>query len=119
MTEKRRGKRLQGETYQLVSGCGDMYITINTKNNELFEMFITMGKCGVCALAQCSAIAKLVSLSLQAGVSPKKLIKHLSGITCQSPANVEGEKILSCADAVAIALKFQSEKIESEKGEVK
>jgi ribonucleoside-diphosphate reductase alpha chain len=114
MTEKRRGKVLKGDTRLMVTGCGDLFITINDKNNEPYEIFLTMGKSGVCALAQCSAIARISSLGLQAGVTVRKLTKHLSGISCQSPSNADNERVLSCADAVAQALKLHNDELAKE-----
>jgi len=46
----------------------------------------------------------MVSMSLRAGVDPDAIIKQLRGIRCPSPAWAQGGKVLSCADAVGIAL---------------
>ncbi len=57
-----------------------------------------------CVAAGRESIARLISLALRSGVEPKAIIKHLRGIACHSIAWHEGEKILSCADAITKAI---------------
>ncbi|HKK00734.1 MAG TPA: vitamin B12-dependent ribonucleotide reductase, partial [Desulfuromonadales bacterium] len=57
-----RPRALRGSTYQMETGCGPLYVTINEDNDGLFELFTTMGKAGGCAASQCEAIGRLVSL---------------------------------------------------------
>ena len=63
-----RPKALQGWTYQMQTGCGPIYITINEDKSGLFELFTTMGKAGGCAASQCEAIGRMVSLAWRSGV---------------------------------------------------
>ncbi len=99
-----RPKALRGSTYQMETGCGPIYITINEDNDGLFELFTTMGKAGGCAASQCEAIGRLVSLAWRSGVQARQAVKQLIGITCHKPAGFGDNKILSCADAVAKAI---------------
>ena len=55
----------------------------------------------------------MISASLRAGIDPDALIKHLRGIRCPSPAWAEGGKVLSCADAVGIAMEHALEFIKT------
>jgi ribonucleoside-diphosphate reductase alpha chain len=96
---------LQGRTYRMETGCGPLYVTINEDKEGLFELFTTMGKAGGCAASQSEAIGRMVSLAWRSGVRPEQVIKQLMDISCHSPAGFGPTKILSCADAVAQAVR--------------
>ncbi len=101
-----RPRALKGSTYQMETGCGPLYITINEDENGLFELFTTMGKAGGCAASQCEAIGRLVSLSWRSGGQARQTVKQLIGITCHKPAGFGANRITSCADAVAKAIEL-------------
>lgn len=93
-----------GMTKKIQSGCGHLYVTINTDEQGPCEVFTQMGKVGGCASAQLEAIARLTSLCLRSHVKVNSIIKQLQGIRCPSPMWHKGEIITSCADGVAKAL---------------
>jgi ribonucleoside-diphosphate reductase alpha chain len=100
-----RKKKLSGTTYQIKTGCGTLYVTINENDNKPFEIFATIGKTGGCAASQIEAIGRLISLGLRGGTDPKKIIKQLSGICCHAALMIGEDKIMSCADAIAKVIK--------------
>jgi ribonucleoside-diphosphate reductase alpha chain len=102
--KRERPKVLKGWTYQMQTGCGPLYVTVNQDNTGLFELFTTMGKAGGCAASQSEAIGRMVSLAWRSGVQARQVIKQLQGISCHSPSGFGENKILSCADAVAKAI---------------
>lgn len=99
--KKPRPQKLIGETYQIKTGCGQLYVTVNENDGLPYELLPTMGKSGGCASAQLDCIGRLISYSLQNGGQIASIIKLLSGISCHSSITVNGEKVLSCADAIA------------------
>jgi ribonucleoside-diphosphate reductase alpha chain len=101
-----RPRALKGETFQMTTGCGPLYVTINEDENGAFELFTTMGKAGGCAASQCEAIGRLVSLAWRSGVQARQAVKQLIGITCHKPVGFGANRITSCADAVAKAIEM-------------
>ena len=104
-TVRDRPVSLKGWTYRMQTGCGPLYVTINEDEDGLFELFTTMGKAGGCAASQSEAIGRMVSLAWRSGVQPEQVIKQLLDISCHSHAGFGANKILSCADAVAKAIR--------------
>lgn len=103
---RKRPKVLSGHTHKMVTGCGNAYVTINHDEEGLFEVFFVLGKSGQCGAAQTEAIARMASNALRSGVEPEYLIKQLINIRCPNPV-IFGEECLSCADAVAKALRAE------------
>jgi ribonucleoside-diphosphate reductase alpha chain len=104
--KRMRPKMLIGSSVQMQTGCGPLYVTINEDENGLFELFNNIGKAGGCAGAQSEAIGRLVSLAFRSGISSEAIIKQLIGISCHRPKGVGQNKITSCADGIAKALKL-------------
>lgn len=101
---RQRPETTHGVTQRLETGCGHMYVTINTDSQGACEVFIQMGKVGGCASAQLESIARLSSLALRSSIKIEAIIRQLKGIRCQSPMWHKGKMITSCGDAVGQAL---------------
>ncbi|HSH69875.1 MAG TPA: vitamin B12-dependent ribonucleotide reductase, partial [Deferrisomatales bacterium] len=104
VAKRDRPRALHGTTYQMQTGCGPLYVTINEDDRGLFEVFTTMGKAGGCAASQCEAIGRLVSMAWRSGMDPRPVVKQLRGISCHKPAGFGANKVVSCADALARAI---------------
>ncbi len=102
---KPRPEVIAGTTRRMITGCGNLYVTINEDKEGPFEVFATMGKAGGCSASQAEAISRLISLSLRSKVDNEIIIKQLKGVRCPAPARERGGGIiLSCADAIGKAI---------------
>ena len=101
---RKRAKVTAGITERVTTGCGSLYVTINSDEQGIFEVFSNLGKSGGCASAQMESTCRLISLALRSGVDVAILVKQLRGIRCPSIAWEDGKSILSCADAIASVL---------------
>ncbi|MDP2905709.1 MAG: vitamin B12-dependent ribonucleotide reductase [Candidatus Omnitrophota bacterium] len=97
-----RPEMIIGTTTKVATGCGNLYVTINVdEDGKPFELFTQMGKAGGCAASQLEAIGRLVSLGFRSGIEVKSIIEQLRNIRCPSPSWEKGQRIFSCADAIA------------------
>lgn len=108
---------ISGSTEKMITGCGNLYITLNHDDRGLFEIFTQMGKSGGCAAAQSEAIARLVSLALRSGVNPEAIIKNLRGIRCSNPTWGKGGMVLSCPDAMGLAVESHLKRLSGQKSQ--
>ncbi|MDP3731765.1 MAG: vitamin B12-dependent ribonucleotide reductase [Candidatus Omnitrophota bacterium] len=97
-----RPEVINGTTTKVATGCGNLYVTINSdEEGRPFELFTQMGKAGGCAASQLEATGRLVSLAFRSGIEVKSIIEQLRNIRCPSPSWEKGQRIFSCADAIA------------------
>jgi len=104
LTPRRRSKVTTGVTERVTTGCGYLYVTVNSDKQGICEVFSSLGKAGGCASAQLEATCRLISLALRSGIDIASVVRQLRGIRCPSIAWEEGKSILSCADAIASVL---------------
>jgi ribonucleoside-diphosphate reductase alpha chain len=97
-----RPEVIMGTTTKVSTGCGNLYITINSdEEGRPFEVFTQMGKAGGCAASQLEAIGRLVSLAFRSNIDVKSIMEQLRNIRCPSPSWEKGVRIFSCADALS------------------
>ena len=104
LVPRKRSKITSGITERVTTGCGYIYVTVNSDDRGICEVFSSLGKAGGCASAQLEATCRLISLALRSGVDVASVARQLRGIRCPSIAWEEGKSILSCADAIASVL---------------
>ena len=119
LSPRKRSKTTSGVTEKVTTGCGTLYVTVNSDEEGICEVFSHLGKAGGCASAQLEATCRLISLALRSGVEVTSLVKQLKGIRCPSIAWENGKSILSCADAIASVLEKHSGKGETSNGNTK
>ncbi|MEA1958525.1 MAG: vitamin B12-dependent ribonucleotide reductase [Chloroflexota bacterium] len=111
---RKRARITTGVTERVATGCGNIYVTVNSDDQGICEVFSSLGKAGGCASAQLEATCRLISLALRSGVDVAAVVRHIRGIRCPSIAWEQGHSILSCPDAIATVLGRQ---ISAEEGE--
>ncbi|MFO7626895.1 MAG: vitamin B12-dependent ribonucleotide reductase [Candidatus Fermentibacteraceae bacterium] len=99
-----RPEFVSGITRRMKTGCGDLFVTINRDEKGPVEVFSRLGKAGGCASSQGEALCRIISLALSNHVPPEAIVRELRGISCNRPGWQGGQRINSCADAIALAL---------------
>jgi ribonucleoside-diphosphate reductase alpha chain len=96
-----------GNTEKVKIGCGNLYITVNSDENGICEVFTNLGRAGGCP-SQSEATSRLISMTLRSGIDVKAIVEQLKGIRCHSTlrqmANNKDIKVLSCPDAIGRAI---------------
>ncbi|MFC1866302.1 vitamin B12-dependent ribonucleotide reductase [Chloroflexota bacterium] len=111
---RKRAKKTSGVTEKVNTGCGHLYVTVNSDEQGICEVFSMLGKAGGCASAQLEATCRMISLALRSGIDVDSVVKQLKGIRCPSIAWESGKSTLSCADAIAGVLESHINEIKSE-----
>ena len=106
-----RPKIIPGETLEMMSPCGEIYVTMNDNpdTGDLIEVFVRFGKSGTCASLVANALTIITSYGLRSGMDVGDAIKGLIGHGCHKAPVVDGnERITSCVDAIGKAIRLHS-----------
>ncbi len=95
---------LRGSTEKIRTGYGNLYVTVNFKDNKPFEVFAQIGHSGYSTMADTEAVCRLISLALRSGVPAGQIVRQLRGIGGSSPVFSKGGKVTSLPDAIAQVL---------------
>ena len=97
----------KGTTEKVIIGCGNLYVTVNSDDIGICEVFTSTGRAGGCP-SQSEATSRLVSLALRSGISVDALVEQLKGIRCLSTVAAKKSnpeiRCLSCPDAIGKAI---------------
>jgi ribonucleoside-diphosphate reductase alpha chain len=115
LIKKKRPKITNGITERLRLTCGNMYITINYNDGEIFEVFATIGKAGGCTTCQLYALTTAVTMGIRYGVPIDVYIKKLAGSRCPSISTEDGVEYLSCVDAIGQVLANKQKELSEQK----
>ncbi|MBA7567738.1 hypothetical protein ES708_09455 [subsurface metagenome] len=87
-----------------IGNCGKLYVTVNSDENGICEVFINTGEEGCTALTE--AVGRLISIAIRSGIDIESVKKQVEGIRCITCiADVETH-VLSCPDAMGKAIDF-------------
>jgi len=100
-----RPETLEGFTTKMVTGMGNLYVTVTEMNGRPFEVFATIGKSGRSTTAKTEAIGRLVSLAFRSGVDVETVVDQLEGIGGEHPVFQKDGLVLSIPDAISRILK--------------
>ncbi|WP_434064314.1 vitamin B12-dependent ribonucleotide reductase [Proteinivorax tanatarense] len=92
-----------GTTVKKKIGCGNLYISVNSDQYGICEVFTNTGRQGGCS-SQSEATSRLVSIALRAGLDKDTLVEQLKGIRCPACIRRKGIEVTSCPDAIAKAI---------------
>jgi ribonucleoside-diphosphate reductase alpha chain len=101
---KIRPETLEGFTTKMVTGLGNLYVTVTEYAGEPFEIFATIGKSGSSTTAKTEAIGRLVSLALRSGIKVERIVEQLKGIGGEHPVFQKDGLVLSIPDAISRVL---------------
>ncbi|PIT92459.1 MAG: ribonucleoside-diphosphate reductase, adenosylcobalamin-dependent [Candidatus Harrisonbacteria bacterium CG10_big_fil_rev_8_21_14_0_10_42_17] len=105
LARRKRPEIMHGKTYQVKTGYGKLYVTINDDEyGAPFEVFATIGKSGGFYAEVSEGICRLISSSLRAGVKIESIIKDLKGIRGPMPVMTNKGTVLSLSDAIGQVL---------------
>jgi ribonucleoside-diphosphate reductase alpha chain len=87
-----------------IGGCGKLYVTVNTDDYGICEVFTNTGEEGCAALSE--ALSRLISISIRAGIDLDSIISQVQGIRCITCIADNKTHVLSCPDAIGKAIEF-------------
>jgi|LGVF01.2.fsa_nt_gb ribonucleoside-diphosphate reductase alpha chain len=93
-----RPKVLTGTTEKLVSGCGEMFVTVNMLDGAPYEVIIPRGSGG--CQANMEAIGRLISLGLRSDISISDIVKQLNKVQCSNAIRSTKSEGDSCAQII-------------------
>jgi len=87
-----------------IGGCGKLYVTVNSDEHGICEIFTNTGEEGCTALTE--AVGRLLSISIRSGMDLDEIKGQVEGIRCITCIADENTSVLSCTDAIGKAIEF-------------
>jgi len=102
LQKRTRPDVVKSTTYEKLTGCENLYVTIGIDGGSPLEVFLTLGKSGGCSACMNEALGRAISLGLKYGVPLEEYAKGLRGIRCDNPKIFpKDSRCLSCPDAIS------------------
>ncbi len=93
-----------GQTVKFKLPATTLYVTVNSQDEIVKEVFINIGKSGSEDKSYSEAVGRLISMYLQNGGNIQEVVNNLKGIQGNGVAWDNGIKLLSVPDAIAKAI---------------
>lgn len=103
--DRNRDQVLDGKTFRWKVGENNVYITVNSDQYGVREVFVNAGKCGSDVFSLCEAMGILISGMLKEGMGTELIKTKLKGIKADPTFN-PGGLIHSIPDAIAASIKL-------------
>ncbi len=87
-----------------IGGCGKLYVTVNSDENGICEVFINTGEEGCAAMTE--ALGRLLSITIRSGIDIGSIKKQVEGIRCITCIADPGTHVLSCPDAMGKTIEY-------------
>jgi len=87
-----------------IGGCGKLYVTVNSDDFGICEVFTNTGEEGCAALSE--AVSRLISITIRSGIDIDSILKQVEGIRCITCIADNSTHVLSCPDAIGKAIEF-------------
>jgi len=87
-----------------IGGCGKLYVTVNTDEHGICEVFTNTGEEGCAALTE--VVGRLLSISIRSGMDLEEIKSQVEGIRCITCIADSNTNVLSCPDAIGKAIEF-------------
>ncbi len=87
-----------------IGSCGKLYVTVNSDEHGLCEIFTNTGEEGCAALTE--VVGRLLSISIRAGMDLEEIKSQVEGIRCITCIADPKTHVLSCPDAIGKAIEF-------------
>ncbi len=87
-----------------IGGCGKLYVTVNSDENGICEVFINTGEEGCAAMTE--ALGRLLSITIRSGIDIASIKKQVEGIRCITCIADPGTHVLSCPDAMGKTIEY-------------
>ncbi|MBU7033446.1 MAG: vitamin B12-dependent ribonucleotide reductase [Theionarchaea archaeon] len=103
---RKRPQVMRGTTTKFkIGNCGNLYVTVNTDEKGVCEVFVNIGGEGCPPLSE--AVGRLISLALRSGIEVDAVLKQIKDIKCTGCVVDQATVALSCPAAIAQAIETQ------------
>ena len=108
---KTRPACVEGVTYKCVSGCCELFVTVNHIGTAIYEVFVRTAGKGGCE-ANNEALGRAISVGIQGGIDPEKFVRQFSKVRCDVARHNHKALGNSCPDIVGHCILMAKNRIE-------